>query len=255
MKATKEQLINAADEIYTEMGIDKPVDPKATEVVIKKWLKKAAGLYKPEEDDFSEETFETLEMCGIYLKRENDEDPEGEGEGEDETTLEQELDDTDDMRELKAMVKANDEFKPLRSALTKYKAGKEDDLKDAMYELLNPEDEDPEEEPEEEAPPTKKAPTRKPAAASKKPAAAAKEKPAAAAKKPGVIATIVALIEKSGKKGITKDELLEKLAVAFPDREEDSMKNTVNVQVPNRISKEKFPVGKTKTGRYFKQAE
>ena len=73
--------------------------------------------------------------------------------------------------------------------------------------------------------------------------------------KPGIIATIVSLIEKSGKKGITKDAILAELKEQFPDRDEASMKNTINVQVPARIGKEKFPVSKLEGGLYYKSGE
>ena len=76
--------------------------------------------------------------------------------------------------------------------------------------------------------------------------------PKAGTKKPGVIAGIVSCIEKSGRKGISKEQILDKLINLFPDREEKSMKNTINVQVPARITKEKFPVEKTKDGNYRK---
>jgi outer membrane biosynthesis protein TonB len=70
--------------------------------------------------------------------------------------------------------------------------------------------------------------------------------------KPGVIATIASLIEKSGKKGITKDEILEELKEQFPDRPVDSMKATINVQLPARISKEKFELKKLDGGKWAK---
>jgi hypothetical protein len=70
---------------------------------------------------------------------------------------------------------------------------------------------------------------------------------------PGIIKTIITLIEKAGKKGITKEAILAELLETFPEREEKSMKNTINVQVPSRISKEKFELGKTEDGKYFKK--
>lgn len=69
---------------------------------------------------------------------------------------------------------------------------------------------------------------------------------------PGVIATIVKTIERSGEKGVTKEQILKVLTKTFPDREERAMKNTINVQVPSRISKEKFPVERTENGTYRK---
>ena len=70
--------------------------------------------------------------------------------------------------------------------------------------------------------------------------------------KPGVIATIVSLIEGSGKKGITKAEILVGLIDAFPERPEESMKNTINVQCPNRINKEKFALKKLEGDKWIK---
>ena len=70
----------------------------------------------------------------------------------------------------------------------------------------------------------------------------------------GIIATIVDLIETADKKkGVTKDQILNQLVKTFPDREEVSMKNTINAQVPNRIIRERFKVGKTDKGGYFKK--
>lgn len=71
---------------------------------------------------------------------------------------------------------------------------------------------------------------------------------------PGVVATISSLIEKAGQPGITKEEILEQLKGLFPNRDAKAMKNTVNVQVPTRISKEKFAVEKVE-GRYRKILE
>lgn len=76
-----------------------------------------------------------------------------------------------------------------------------------------------------------------------------------AEKKPGVIATIAYMLENSGRRGVSKEEILEALVIAFPDNAEKSMKNTINVQVPSRISKEKFQVVHLKSGRYRKATE
>lgn len=71
-------------------------------------------------------------------------------------------------------------------------------------------------------------------------------------KGPGIIAAIVTAIEKAGKKGITKAEILEILTKQFPERNVDSMKATIGVQVPGRISKEKFEII-NKDGYYSKK--
>ena len=69
---------------------------------------------------------------------------------------------------------------------------------------------------------------------------------------PGIIATIVASIEAAGSKGITKQEILEILKAKFPDRSPEAMTRTLNVQCPNRISKERFPVKKLENGSFCK---
>jgi len=61
-------------------------------------------------------------------------------------------------------------------------------------------------------------------------------------KKPGVgvIGSIIEFLQKgSSKKPLTKEALLAKLADRFPDREEEAMRATINVQVPNRINRER----------------
>lgn len=98
----------------------------------------------------------------------------------------------------------------------------------------------PEQEEQEEAP----EPTKPP-----------KQEKVKAPKKVGVIGHIAECIAASGKKGITKAEILESLEKAFPDRDPSSMKGTINAQVPGRLSKEKFPIGKTEDGRYFKEGK
>ena len=91
----------------------------------------------------------------------------------------------------------------------------------------------------------KKTPTNKPGA--KKTTAKKAEK-----KSPGVIATIIATVQKAGKKGVTKEEVVAVLVKTFPEREEKSLANTVGVQLPVRINKERdFSVERNeKTGRY-----
>jgi DNA-binding transcriptional regulator YhcF (GntR family) len=117
---------------------------------------------------------------------------------------------------------------------------------------------DSEEEVEEEKQPVKKPTAKKAVMPAKKETLTKKEvaeKPAKKEKKekgPGVIATIVKCVEKAGKKGISKEDILEVLTETFPDKNPDSMKNTINVQVPARITKERFAVEKTKDGLYRK---
>jgi hypothetical protein len=57
---------------------------------------------------------------------------------------------------------------------------------------------------------------------------------------PGVIGEIAELLKKAKKNSpITKEEIVKHLAKKFPERSAESMKKTVAVQVPTRISAEK----------------
>lgn len=69
-------------------------------------------------------------------------------------------------------------------------------------------------------------------------------------KGPKVTHEIVECLKKAGRKGITKESILEKLIEIFPDRDPEKMKATVTVQVPGRISKEKFLVEKLGGKKY-----
>ncbi|MCK9524317.1 MAG: hypothetical protein M0R49_00095 [Limnochordia bacterium] len=69
----------------------------------------------------------------------------------------------------------------------------------------------------------------------------------------GVIATIAKTIEDAGKDGISKEGILQALVEAFPERDSSKMKKTINVQVPARITKERFAVEKTDSGTYRKK--
>lgn len=147
------------------------------------------------------------------------------------------------IKEAKGWVEAGDKFT--------------DETTDVLDNIDNLEDE-PEPEPEEKPVRGKKAA----AAPAEKKEEKGKEKPAAEKKGPikkaggegslGIIGTIVKCIEDSGKKGVTKAEILAELLEQFPDRNEQSMKNTINVQVPARINKEKFALKKIEGDRYVK---
>lgn len=69
----------------------------------------------------------------------------------------------------------------------------------------------------------------------------------------GVIATIVKCLEDSGKSGISREDVLTVLCKKFPERTAESMKKTIQVQLPGRISKERFPVVKLEGGLYAKK--
>lgn len=117
----------------------------------------------------------------------------------------------EDEKPAKADKKAKAEDKPAKSS-KKAKADEDDD----------DEDEDKEDE--------------KPAKKDKKADKKADKKP----KGEGVIGVIAKiLLAASEKKPVTKDAIVEKLTDKFEDRDPDSMRGTVNVQVPSRISKER----------------
>lgn len=83
---------------------------------------------------------------------------------------------------------------------------------------------------------------RKPPAKSKKKGSAKvkDDKSKGKKKKKGVIAKIEELVSAATEKNqITKQEIVQKLIEEFPDRPGDSLKGTVNVQVPGRISRER----------------
>lgn len=58
--------------------------------------------------------------------------------------------------------------------------------------------------------------------------------------KPGVIATILEIVKAASKdKPITSEQILKKLEKAFPEKDPNSMMNTIKVQLPGRMSREK----------------
>ena len=70
-------------------------------------------------------------------------------------------------------------------------------------------------------------------------------------KGPGVIGTIFTLVSDAGQSGISKPEILAKLVEMFPDRAEDGMNKTINVQLPSRMSKERgVTIKKLETGNF-----
>lgn len=58
-------------------------------------------------------------------------------------------------------------------------------------------------------------------------------------KGPGVIEVIISTLKDAGKKGASKEDILAALTKAFPDREPDKMKVTINCQVPSRLASDK----------------
>lgn len=71
-------------------------------------------------------------------------------------------------------------------------------------------------------------------------------------KGPGVILTILSLVEKSGKSGISKQEIVDKLAEMFPDHNPEGLMKTVQVQLPKRMSKERnVNIIKSEAGKFL----
>ena len=109
------------------------------------WVKEAANELQPE-DELSKETQKVLKALDIETAQEEEEPA-------DEPDLVKEVDDAESLKDLKVLIKANNEFKSLRGTITKYKAGDEEDLKEAMFAALEPEKEKGKEE--EKKPETK----------------------------------------------------------------------------------------------------
>lgn len=239
MKITKKELIKTAKELNELMGLD-PAIPTAKDTedsVLMEKIGEAAEMLE-EDDEISEVAQEVID----YIAEQQEEDDEqqeedDEEEAEEEQTTEQ-LIEASDYKGLKAMVADYPEFKGIDINI--YPAKKIEELRARMLRDL-----------------AKKAEKKAPEAAAAKKDAVKKDAPAKKEKKepkqsgPGVIATIVACIEGAGKKGVSKEEILAELIKVFPDKDANSMKSTINVQVPARISKERFKV-ENKDGKYFK---
>ena len=59
------------------------------------------------------------------------------------------------------------------------------------------------------------------------------------AKKMGVILSIIDILLRNQKKGISKNQILDRLAKKFPERNIDGMRATIGVQCPSRINNER----------------
>jgi hypothetical protein len=169
------ELVTAAKEIQKVMDLDQdpPLtakDPKKVE----KWIKEAADLIDPEEDKFTDEVIDVFSSLGVWIDQMDDED-ESPDEDEDESPDEDEddnlvtqIENAAQLKDLKIIAKDLDEFKSLRSALTKYRTA--DSLRKVMLEMLNHEEDPPEEDSAKRAPAAKKETKKeKPAKKSKEP--------------------------------------------------------------------------------------
>ncbi len=236
---TLKNLKLAAKELNQEFGLKpaiKVVGVKEENLVAA--VKEACELIDLETDEFTEETVKTLKAYSLWPGQDADEQADEEPEEVaamtddeliDEIKAAMKMEPSDGLKVLKSFVKEFEEFKPLRKkAAGKFSTG---ELGNEMLVLL---DEEPVEEPKD-----KKG----------KPEKSEKNK------KPGVIATIAGAIESAGKAGISKEGILDILVEKFPERAKDSMQKTINVQVPNRITTERFPVVKLKNGNFVKKAK
>jgi hypothetical protein len=290
-EVTKKDLILVGKELQKVMNYDDEVsfNPKATPAVMTEWITEASADIAPT-DVFSEEFIEILTNMGLWTKGtstkkkerketkpttkktkkvvveeeteevkeelEKTDEPEDEPEddGLTEEIIEQIKDPDTGLDELKDIVKSYLEFKTLKNKLSNYEEGDEDELAIKMLDLLGIklDEEEPEEPVLTKKGKTNKKETKEKSIEKKKPTNTTATKKGGIPKV-GVISTIVEAIEKAGKKGISKEGILDVLKEKFPDRPEDSMKNTINIQVPYRINKEKFPLEQLKNGNYYKK--
>lgn len=78
------------------------------------------------------------------------------------------------------------------------------------------------------------------------------EKKSVKNKKPGVIAEIIHIISSEGP--VSKEKILKKLIKKFPDREEQSMSNTINlISIWSRRDSNRPNITKNKEGNYIKK--
>lgn len=212
----KKELAAIAKELNKVLGLDPAINVKAPQEELVEKINEAAALLVPE-DELSAKTMEGLGKLGIELPMVGPdsatEDAEDDESGEDEEEEDEE----------EGVLPAEDNAEEADPEA-------EEDL-DAL-------------EGEEGAGNSEEEPVLKQGKKKKEPPLGKKEKTA------GVVAVIIELIEKAGQKGISKEQILEELIKRFPDRRPTSMKNTINVQVPTRISKERFPLEKTPDNKF-----
>lgn len=135
-----EKLIKAADELNTLLFDPPEIDTKADEAEVKAAVKEAAKLLEPV-DELTEDTIAVLQELGIWVNQDEPADAEEveEDDAEDadeveEVTLVEAVESATSLKELKELAKVSDEFKELRSGLTKYKTVGA--LQKAMLEIL-----------------------------------------------------------------------------------------------------------------------
>jgi hypothetical protein len=218
------KLIAAAKELNDLLGLNPPIKTTSIkEDKLKELLLEAAeNLVAEDEEDVSEATVKALKSIGAKIPWLEDEDKDVEEIEDIEGMEDEDVDDDEDDQD-------DDEVEEIKTKPVPEKSAKK------------------KEKPKKADKPTKEEKTDKPKG--KKP-----EKAKGKSGK-GIIATIVSLLEKATKKKpITKAEIIDVLKKEFPDRDVRGMTRTVHVQVPGRISREKFKLGVTEDGKGFYKA-
>jgi hypothetical protein len=218
------KLIAAAKELNDLLGLTPPIKTTSIkEDKLKELLLEAAeNLVVEDEEDVSEATVKALKSIGAKIPWLENEDKDVEEIEDIEGMEDEDVDDDEDDQDDDEVEEIKTEPVPEKSAKKKEKPKKADK-------------------------PTKEEKADKPKG--KKP-----EKAKGKSGK-GIIATIVSLLEKATKKQpITKAEIIDVLKKEFPDRDVRGMTRTVHVQVPGRISREKFKLGVTEDGKGFYKA-
>lgn len=285
-------LAETAVELNEVLGLEPPIETnEVSEIELEEKLQEASALITPE-DDFTAQTEGILaEFKHSREEPADTEQPEAEAEEDEQVysyeEIREHVDSLKKRKDLRVFAEEFPEvFEPIIEQLADIKSGAK--LKEAMLErmdaLLEGEEEVEETEqapssddmsakeaishieetPLEELegfmhPEEKRGSVRKAWEAKQELAEAEEEVEEKLEKKPkkkkkgrGVIATIASTIEDAGKEGVSKEEILEVLTEQFPNRDADSMSNTINVQVPTRISKERFNVERNDDGKYYK---
>jgi len=228
-KKIKDSLVKGAflalEELMTwvsKHGVDK--DSKRKELVEE--LGRMVQEFEPG-DKVEDDVIETLKGLGISLPdfmnatiEKDEKEPVVEEDDKDEDE-----EDEDDEEEKK-------DEKPKKKKKPIEKEDEDDEDEDEEDEEgLEDDDDDDEHPPQEE--PVKEKKGEKKVKKEKKTATKKTEKKASG---PGVISSIAEFITKSA---CTEDQLVEKLAKRFPDKDSERMRKTIKVQLPKRMNKER----------------
>lgn len=258
---TREQLVAAAVELNKEIMPDPPIDVATEDVeLLKGQIVEAAGIIVPDDDEITPETqhvIDMLEAQGVIptiegkpqqvakpVTEPTSTEPKEEDKIEDKEDLVNLIKAAERIKDLKGIVESNPTFKALRKGMAEGLYRVQDGLallKKEMMEAMGYEQKGGNGKNSKGETKDKKKQTKEP-----------RQKKETTKRGTGVIATIAQVITDAGKDGVTKEQILKQLIKAFPDKNEGSMKNTINVQVPSRMSKERFQIKKTEDGKYYK---